>query len=157
MDPDVCFAELLAALSEGRVQDSCESARHLARWIKNGGFKPKGLERALRPAMKVRESAIEVSTQVDDDADTSYLDQPGFEDRRVALQRGEFSYISVFAEVELLIPHGDQGHSIVQHISSPGLWGIESDIDKEHIDGFRENERKILKDMLEALGVEVVK
>ncbi|MBN1588075.1 MAG: hypothetical protein JW888_01010 [Pirellulales bacterium] len=90
----------------------------------------------------------------DDCPDTSYLEQPGFEDRLQQYRRGDFDYVGVRAAVQLPIPYG--ADRILVKIESPGLWGVESDSDENYLDSVFREECDTLADMLAELGVKVV-
>jgi len=83
----------------------------------------------------------------DEDPDTSHLDQDEFADRREALQRGDFSFVGVRAEAEVVI------EGVVQTLTSGALWGIESDSGEEYIEGVALEEYDGLRDILKAVGV----
>lgn len=90
----------------------------------------------------------------DSSPDPSYLEQDGFEERLAEYRRGEFGYVGVRASVELPIPYGKD--AIQQTISSPGLWGIESDSGDEYFGEVFKEESDLLAYMLEEMGVKVV-
>jgi len=96
-----------------------------------------------------RVDSIRVRVMHDEDPDTSYLDQddPNFSDRREAFQRGDFSFVGVRAEAEVVI------EGVVQTLTSGGLWGIESDSDKEYIEDVALEEYDSLRDILKSVGV----
>lgn len=87
--------------------------------------------------------------------DASYLEQEGFEDRLAEYRRGDFHFVGVRAAIELQIPNRNQGYYI-QRLESPGLWGIESDSGEDYFNEVFIEEKAILADMLEELGVKVV-
>jgi len=91
--------------------------------------------------------SIHVRVMPDEDPDTSYLDQDEFEDRREAYQRGEFSFVGVRAEAQVVI------EGIVQTLTSGGMWGIESDSDEAYIKDVALEEYDNLRDILKAVGV----
>jgi len=91
--------------------------------------------------------SIHVRVMPDEDPDTSYLDQDEFEDRREAYQRGEFSFVGVRAEAQVVI------EGIVQTLTSGGMWGIESDSDEAYIEDVALEEYDNLRDILKAVGV----
>jgi hypothetical protein len=66
------------------------------------------------------------------------------------LQRGDWCYIGIRAEAEVSIPSGDA--SILQEITSGGLWGVESDSDKDYIASIEGEELGELRKQLYALG-----
>lgn len=93
---------------------------------------------------------------VDHDADVSYLDQVGFEDRKRELLRGDFGFIGIRARVEVTIPQSAT-HGVVQVFESPGMWGIESDSDPTFLDEVYEQECEELVSILRALRVRIDK
>lgn len=105
--------------------------------------------------MTVKRSDFEMEQMIDDNADTSYLEQEAFEARLGEYQNGDFYYIGIRASVTLEIPHGSNGTRILQKIESPGLWGIESDSDKDYLQEIYAEECNILADMLQTMGMKV--
>lgn len=87
-------------------------------------------------------------------ADTSYLEQVGFEDRLQQYRNGSFGFMGVRAEVFIKIPHGE-GY-ISQRITSPGLWSIEDDSDPSYLGEVFKEETEVLIGMLNELGFEVL-
>jgi len=92
-------------------------------------------------------STIRVFVYPDEDPDTSYLDQDEFADRREAYQRGDFNFVGVRAEAEIVVD------GIVQIITSGGLWGIESDSGDAYIAEVAGEEYADLRRILKTLGV----
>lgn len=68
---------------------------------------------------------------------------------------GNWHCVGVRASVELEIPSG-QGGYITQVISSPGVWGVESDSDKAYIAELFDEECNTLASMLDEMGLTVV-
>jgi hypothetical protein len=71
-------------------------------------------------------------------------------ERMERLHRGDWCYIGIRAEAEVLIP--SNGHSIVQEITSGGLWGVESDSDASYFKEIEDEELSELRKQLYALG-----
>lgn len=97
---------------------------------------------ARRPELR----AVRVIFEDDPDPDASFLEQEDFEDRLKAYKRGEFGFVGVRVEAQIRIAETEQT------LTSPGVWGIESD----HEDGRDEivsEEWKALRDVLKAVGV----
>jgi hypothetical protein len=92
-------------------------------------------------------SAIRVLVLPDTEPDTSFLDQDEFEDRREAFRRGDFSFVGVRAEAEIVVD------GITQTIVSGGLWGIESDAGDPYILEVANEEHNDLRRILKTLGV----
>ncbi len=69
-------------------------------------------------------------------------------DRMEKLSRGDFCFIGIRAEAEVQMPSG-----IVQRITSGGLWGIESDSDKDYLETVQTEELAELKKELFALEI----
>jgi hypothetical protein len=90
--------------------------------------------------------SIEVRRVVDEDPDTSYLEQEDWADRLEEYRNGGFYFEGVVAVATLKVPTSQGGWIHTGEISSPGLWGIESDsgesyfeeIGKEQVDELRE-------------------
>jgi hypothetical protein len=91
--------------------------------------------------------SIHILVLHDEVADASYLDQDCFADRREAYERGEFSFVGVRAEAEVVI----QG--VIQTLMNGGLWGIESDSGKNYIQEVAETQWAALRDILLTVGV----
>jgi hypothetical protein len=100
---------------------------------------------ARRPPPELQ--SLSVVVEDDQDTDTSYLDQEGYEERRRDYERGIFHFVGVWVEAEVLI----QG--TVQTLVSPGLWGIESDSGEEYIEGVAVEEYSELRKILTTVGV----
>lgn len=95
---------------------------------------------------------IVMETLNDEYADTSYLEQEGFEERQRQLHDGHFGFIGIRASCTLRIPTGDANVIILHSFKSPGLWGIESDSGPEYLQEVFETEKTILQTMLDAMG-----
>jgi hypothetical protein len=102
-------------------------------------------ERRKRSAVELQ--SIKVFVLPDEDPDTSYLDQGDFENRKEAFHRGNFSFVGVRAEAEIVVD------GIIQTITSGGLWGIESDSGDEYIKEVAGEEYNDLRKILKTLGV----
>jgi len=92
-------------------------------------------------------------TAIDEYPDPSYLDDEAGQERLSAYRNGSWHLIGIQAAATFLIPHG--GHFVTQTVTSPGLWGIESDSDESYLDDVYAEECESLADMLAALGVTV--
>jgi hypothetical protein len=71
-------------------------------------------------------------------------------ERMERLNRGDWYYVGVRAEAEILVPSGDA--SVVQEITSGGLWGIESDSDATYLKEIVAEELSSLRKQLRAVG-----
>jgi hypothetical protein len=71
-------------------------------------------------------------------------------ERMERLNRGDWRYIGIRAEAEILLPSGDA--SIVQEITSGGLWGIESDSDDAYLTPIESEQLAELREQLQAVG-----
>lgn len=94
----------------------------------------------------------------DQDADVSWLEgdrcttdeeRAADADRLAAFHAGDWHMTGVRAKAEIRIPHGHDW--IVTHLSSPGLWGVESDAPESYLDDIFAEERATLLGMLEHL------
>lgn len=106
--------------------------------------------RSYEPARRrasVRLETVRIVVDQDTDPDPSYLDQEEFEDRRREYERGDFGFVFVRAEADVVI--GD----LVQTLRSGGLYGIESDSDESYISEVAAEEWSSLRDVLKAVGV----
>ncbi len=72
-------------------------------------------------------------------------------ERMERLQREDWCYIGIRAEAEILIPSGSA--SVVQEITSGGLWGIESDSDASYLADISAEELSELREQLLAFGL----
>ncbi len=68
--------------------------------------------------------------------------------------RGDWHMMGIRAAIDLEIPTG-RGGTISQTITSPGVWGIESDSDASFLDEVFQDECRQLEDMLQAMGLTV--
>ena len=98
-----------------------------------------------KPPAELR--GVRVIVEDDPDPDVSHLDQEGFEERRAAYKRGEFTFYGVHVESDMLIEETEQ------MLVSPGLWGIESDLSEEELDGIVSEEWAALRAVLKTVGV----
>ncbi len=71
-------------------------------------------------------------------------------ERMERLQRGDWCFVGIRAEAEILLPLGDA--SIVQEITSGGLWGVESDSEREYLSEIETEELASLREQLGAVG-----
>jgi hypothetical protein len=71
-------------------------------------------------------------------------------ERMERMNRGDWCYIGIRAEAEILIPSGDA--SLVQEITSGGLWGVESDSDEAYFAEVEGEELADLRSQLSAIG-----
>jgi len=92
-------------------------------------------------------SSVRVLVLPDEDPDTSFLDQDEFEDRKVAYERGDFSFVGIRSEAEIVVD------GITQTIVSGGLWGVESDSGDEYVKEVANDEYGDLRRILKTLGV----
>lgn len=97
-----------------------------------------------RTAPTVQE--IRVRVMHDEEPDTSYLDQDEFADRRAEYENGDFTFVGVRAEAEVVI------EGVVQTLTSGGMWGVESD-SKEYIEEVAVEEYAALREILTSIGV----
>lgn len=98
-----------------------------------------------RQAPQVR--AIKALVLPDEDPDTSWMDDPEHTDRREAYENGDFVFIGVRAEAEIVVD------GVIQHITSGGLWGTESDSGEEYIRVIAAEEYADLRKILTSIGV----
>ena len=75
-----------------------------------------------------------------------YLQAKRDYERMESLQRGNWQFIGIKAEAKITV------NGIIQHISSGGLWGIESDIGDDYIEEVEKAELSDLKNQLKELG-----
>lgn len=84
----------------------------------------------------------------DTDADASYLEQEGFEQRLHEYRCGAFGFVGVRAVAKLLLPTPGDGHHVLHTIKSGGLWAIESDSGEDYLAEVYLAEQAELKEML---------
>ena len=90
--------------------------------------------------------AIKVERMADYDADVSYLEQEGFEDRLRQYRNGQFGFMGIGAKAEIVID------GVCQTITSGGLWGIEDDSDEAYLATIESDEITGLTNQLCSLG-----
>lgn len=95
------------------------------------------------------ETTVSITVLPDQDPDTSYLEQDGFEDRLAAYRAGDFAHVGVRAEV---IRH-DWTSGTVTSVTSAGLWGIESDSGADYYREVGREELDSLRDELARSGI----
>lgn len=105
--------------------------------------------------LKAKIERVWVEVLPDTDPDTSYLYQadPDFSERRELYERGGFDFVGVRACAELRFETEQGGWIIGPTITTPGLWGIESDSGEDYLQEVGAEEADQLPDMLQALGV----
>jgi len=129
-------------------RDGCTPAkteRHSA-YKMSATRRPRVVEAAPRRAPAKLQS-VRVVVEHDPDPDVSYLEQEDFEERLAAFQAGEFSFVGVHAEADVVI------EGVVQTLTSGGLWGIESDSEKEYLEEVAVQEYEELRKILKTIGV----
>jgi hypothetical protein len=92
------------------------------------------------------------------DTDTQVSDFPyGQEDsesynalRVLQFERDRWSFVGVVAQATLHFPYG--ADTIEATLSSPGLWGVESDSSEHYLESVYDEERAILIEMIEAFA-----
>jgi len=82
-------------------------------------------------------------------AETGNMESPEQDYQRMeALNRGDWGYVGIIAEAEVVLP----GSNVVQKIKSGGLWGVESDNSKEYLEEIAQEELRQLGNELKQLG-----
>lgn len=71
-------------------------------------------------------------------------------ERMERLNRGDWGFVGIRADAEILIPSGDA--SFVQEITSGGLWGVESDSDRKYLADIDTEQLSELREQLRAVG-----
>lgn len=104
-------------------------------------------------ALAASRSAFRRVTRIDDCPDLFWLDDDAGRERLADFHDGHWHMIGVQAAATILIPLGR--HFVMQTLTSPGLWGIESDSDDAYLDQVFAEECDTLVAMLGALGVSV--
>jgi hypothetical protein len=93
-----------------------------------------------------RISSITAKQIFDPFPDASYLESEGFQERRQQYDNGEFGFIGIQAEAEIIVA------GVCQTITSGGLWGIESDSTPDYLSEIEQEEIEQLQEILHALG-----
>lgn len=99
--------------------------------------------------------ALEVHVVADDDPDTSYMDQEGFEKEKAQYERGQIVFVGVYAKAEVNV------EGTIQEIRSPGLWSIgifspARKADHRYIRSVGKEEYEQIKDILKSMNVKKV-
>lgn len=71
-------------------------------------------------------------------------------ERMEGLNRGDWCYTGIRAHAEYSI--GTTGYAVIQELASGGMWGVESDSDKEFIESVEHDELNELQKQLTAIG-----
>ncbi len=71
--------------------------------------------------------------------------------RMEAYGRGEFGFLGIMATADIAVPTAP-GNATVQHITSGGLWGVESDSGDTYLTEIEQEQVSELKEQLTALG-----
>ncbi len=91
-------------------------------------------------------SSITAKQMFDPFPDVSYLETEGFQERRQQYDNGDFGFIGIQAEAEIVVA------GVCQTITSGGLWGIESDSTPDYLSEIEQEEIEQLQEILHALG-----
>lgn len=91
--------------------------------------------------------SIETERMIDEDPDTSYLEQEGFEKRLDQYKRGVFGFMGIRAKAVVQL-----NGALTQTITSGGLWGIEDDSGFSTIKEYSQEELADLRDQLLSMG-----
>lgn len=74
-------------------------------------------------------------------------------ERMESLNAGNWGFIGIGAQAEILIPNSWSDKSFnAQMITSGGLWGIESDSDRDYLESVEKEELSSLREQLKAIG-----
>jgi len=90
---------------------------------------------------------VVITKAMDEDADDSYLEQKGFDNRARQYRDGLFGFIGIYAHAEYFADG-----NLRQIIKSGGLWGIESDSDAAYLKEIEQEQLSELRDQLHAIG-----
>ena len=111
--------------------------------------------------MTVRAADIERIEEPDPHPDLSWLEPDANPanaeanaERLASYRAGEWHCIGIRARAAFLIDLGRA--ALIQTVDSPGLWGIESDSDPDHLDRVFAEEAQTLRGILAKLNVTVV-
>jgi hypothetical protein len=92
--------------------------------------------------------AVRVVRDEDGDADVSYLEQEGFEDRLADYKRGRLHFVELWIEADV-----DMAEGVRAVVASTGIGGIESDTTEEEFDALIAEEWRTLRAALKTMGV----
>lgn len=101
---------------------------------------------ARKPPVEL--SGVRVVRDLDEDADVSYLEQDGFEERLADYQSGRLHLVELWVEANVLLQEG-----VEALVRSPGVGGIESDTTEEELDALISEEWTSLRGALKRMGV----
>jgi hypothetical protein len=93
-----------------------------------------------------RISSITAKQIFDPFPDVSYLESEAFQERRQQYDNGDFGFIGIRAEAEIVVA------GVCHTITSGGLWGIESDSTPDYLSEIGQEEIEQLQEILQALG-----
>jgi hypothetical protein len=106
-----------------------------------------------KPGSTIDPNAVRIvwtREEVDDDSHRTFEDYDGHEEgsedeaaareRWSGYERGEWSFIGVRAKAEIHVPIGG-GSFCIYTVTSPGLWGVESDSGEEYLASVYEDEK----------------
>lgn len=74
--------------------------------------------------------------------------------RAEAYNRQEWYMLGIRAIAEVHLPTEQGGYSSVHYLKSPGLWGVESDSDKDYLTKVAKEELEHLREILAAFNVD---
>lgn len=90
---------------------------------------------------------IRVVVEPDLDPDVTFLREKGLEERRASFEQGEFGFVGTYIEADVIIEGTEQT------LTSPGMWGVESDLSEEELDQIVDEEWRALRPVLKTIGV----
>ena len=105
------------------------------------------------PPLTVSRRAFERIERIDEYPDISWLEDESGRERLAAFSEGAWHLVGIQAAATVLIPLGD--HFVAQTVTSPGLFGIESDSGEDYFEAVFAEECASLAAMLAAIGVSV--
>lgn len=112
---------------------------------------------SMNTTTKFQIESVKIERIADRDADTSYLEQEGFEDRLAEYRNESFGFIGIQAKAVVSYPMDEQGNRRLETLTSGGLWGIEGDSSREHLAEIEAEELAALAQHLAAFGIEATK
>jgi len=131
------------------VTDDSPDLSHIGEYSNTPGPKDRTIDREKRGDMGWHEYRYFIAAM--SAKDTGNRLSVGQDYKRMEdYNRGEWGMVCVRATIELKIPHG-QGF-ITQTITTPGLWGIESDSGEDCFNEIFREECATLEEMLNQLG-----
>jgi len=103
---------------------------------------------SIKKTVLLKIGITKIKRIVDEDPEISWMDGK----RLKEYDNGEFCFIGIEVETEILTSHDKGKTFLINHISSGGLWGIESDSEDDYFKEVVAEEMSELKKILQSMG-----